>query len=266
MSCDFSGSFFESMFCWSRHMRGHVLVFYCCEQTPWVLQRTTFNLSRFTGLEVQSVILRWEHGSIQADTIRQGWEFYIFIWRMIAECWLSASWGSYSPHPQGHTYSNRSYLQHCTLLIVYSLGRAYTNHHRVCEVLLAWTLETKNGVWKEYKWNPTNRERMLLQCDFIERNCFSWFMLIWQSLEVSAGWCWCLLLDWAAGILSMKSRIFPKSSTNLFSYYPVFSSTSSHLARWEVEAFKNPTESRFKEISKLITKPLLVFRFIFLFK
>jgi len=73
--------------------------------------------------------------------------------------------------------------------------------------------------WKEYKWNSINSERLFLHCDavqcfagftsllvfsglhFVERNApknFSWYsswfwpvLLIWWSLEISAGSCLC---------------------------------------------------------------------------
>ena len=101
--------------------------------------------------------------------------------------------------------------------------------------------------WKEYKWIPMNSESLLLHCDDAVQ-CFSgftspavftlqremhrrtsrgipassgqfcWLVLIWWSLR---DFCWmgplllvhvwCLLLNWTAGILTMKSGIAPKN-------------------------------------------------------
>jgi hypothetical protein len=47
-----------------------------------ILMRT-FNWGWLTGSQVQSVIIKWEHGSIQAGMTSKELSFYIFICRLI---------------------------------------------------------------------------------------------------------------------------------------------------------------------------------------
>ena len=41
-------------------------------------------------------------------------------------------------------------------------------HERAYDVLLEWMLERVCDGWKEYRWNPINRERLLLYCNAMQ--------------------------------------------------------------------------------------------------
>ena len=71
------------------------------------------------GLQIQrfcSVSSRQNIADSKRAWCRRSWEFYNFIWRLLAEYWLPGSWDeNIKPHghidiltPQDHTYSNKT--------------------------------------------------------------------------------------------------------------------------------------------------------------
>ena len=144
-----------------------------------------------------------------------------------------------------------------------------------CDVLLKQMLQGVCDIWKEYKWNPVNSERVFLHCNtllcfaglhFIERNApknlswysssFWWYPLTRADTAELRDFCWivplllihawCLPLNWTVGILTTKSGVSPKNyykigpqppfPINLLSLLPLVSGLEGR----EVEAFKNP--------------------------
>jgi hypothetical protein len=71
-----------------------------------------------TGFQVRGSVHYHQGGSMAESRqawCRRSWEFYIFIWRLLAEYWLQAAstrvlklTSSDTLLPQGHTYSNRA--------------------------------------------------------------------------------------------------------------------------------------------------------------
>jgi hypothetical protein len=59
--------------------------------TKTTLIRTTFNWGWLTDSEVQSIITKWEHGSIQAGMVQEELRVLHFHLRLLAEYWLPDS-------------------------------------------------------------------------------------------------------------------------------------------------------------------------------
>jgi hypothetical protein len=94
-----------------------VLLLWTDTMTKATLISTTFNWGWLTGSEVQSIIIKkgaYITASRQA-WCRRSWDFYIFIWRLLAECWFP---GSCDKGLKAYTHSDTPSPTRPELLIV----------------------------------------------------------------------------------------------------------------------------------------------------
>jgi len=83
-----------------------ILLLWTDIMTKTTLLRTIFNWGALQVPRFSPLSWRWEHGSTQADMVQEELRVQV-AWRRLASRKLGQ--GSWSPHPQWHTTSNRTH-------------------------------------------------------------------------------------------------------------------------------------------------------------